>query len=253
MKNICIKDIVIGQGRPKICIPIVANDIEEAKKQAAEIITYPADLIEFRADFLEKCFDVEYTIEVIKEVNNIISNPIIYTFRTGKEGGEKEISSDNYVNLIKRVLESGTIDLIDIEMFMGDEIVSDLIKEAHECGVKVIMSNHEFTKTPIKKELIGRLVKMQKLGADIAKIAVMPNNKMEVLTLLEATVEAYEEHMDIPIVTMSMGKYGMISRMAGEVFGSAITFGCVGKTSAPGQIEVNNLDTALEMIHRQIQ
>lgn len=253
MKNIHIKDIVIGQGKPKICIPIVANDIEEAKKQATNIMTYPVDVIEFRADFFDKCFDTEYTIEAIKEVNNIISVPIIYTFRTGKEGGEKEISSDDYVNLIKRVLESGTVDLVDIEMFAGDEIVSELIKYANEYGVKVIMSNHDFNKTPMKKELIKRLVKMQKLGADIAKVAVMPNNKMDVLTLLEATTEAYEEHMDIPIVTMSMGKYGMISRMTGEVFGSAITFGCVGKSSAPGQIEVNNLDTALDIIHRQIQ
>lgn len=253
MKNVHIKDIVIGQGKPKICIPIVANDIEEAKKQATNIMTYPVDVIEFRADFFDKCFDTEYTIEAIKEVNNIISVPIIYTFRTGKEGGEKEISSDNYVNLIKKVLESGTVDLIDVEMFVGDEIVSELIKYANEYGVKVIMSNHDFTKTPMKKELVERLVKMQKLGADIAKIAVMPNNKMDVLTLLEATVEAYEEHMDIPIVTMSMGKYGMISRMTGEVFGSAITFGCVGKASAPGQIEVNSLDNALNIIHRQIQ
>lgn len=253
MKNVHIKDIVIGQGKPKICIPIVANDIEEAKKQATNIMNYPVDVIEFRADFFDKCFDTEYTIEAIKEVNNIISVPIIYTFRTGKEGGEKEIYSDDYVNLIKRVLESGTVDLVDIEMFTGDEIVSELIKYANEYGVKVIMSNHDFTKTPIKKELIERLVKMQKLGADIAKIAVMPNNKMDVLTLLEATVEAYEEHMDIPIVTMSMGKYGMISRITGEVFGSAITFGCVGKASAPGQIEVNSLDNALDIIHRQIQ
>lgn len=253
MKNIHIRDIVIGQGKPKICIPIVATDIEEAKVQATEIMTYPVDVVELRADFLDKCFDIEYTIHVIKAINDIISVPLIYTFRTKKEGGEKEVSCDDYVSLIKKVLESGTVDLIDVEMFTGDEIVSALTKYAHKCGARVIVSNHEFTKTPIKIDLILRLVKMQTLGADIAKIAVMPKNKMDVLTLLEATAEAYEEYMDIPIVTMSMGKYGMISRMTGEVFGSCITFGCVGKPSAPGQIEANRLSTALDIIHRQIQ
>ena len=253
MKNIHIKDIVIGQGKPKICVPIVANDIEEAKAQAADIMTYPVDIVELRADFLEKCFDIEYTIEVINSINDIISVPLIYTFRTHKEGGEKEISIENYISLIKGVLESGTVDLIDIEMFTGDEIVSELTKYAHKCGVRAIVSNHEFTKTPLKIDLILRLVKMQTLGADIAKIAVMPKNKNDVLTLLEATAEAHEEYMDIPIVTMSMGKYGMISRMTGEVFGSTMTFGCVGKASAPGQIEANRLSTALDIIHRQIQ
>ena len=253
MKNIHIKDIIIGQGKPKICIPIVATDIEEARKQATEIMTYPVDIVEIRADFLEKCFEVEYTLEVIKAVNEIISVPVIYTFRTKNEGGEKSISRDDYINLIKKVLESGIVDLVDVELFTGDEFVTDLIKYAHKCGVRVIVSNHEFGRTPIKIDLILRLVKMQTLGADIAKIAVMPKNKSDVLTLLDATAEAYEQYMEIPIVTMSMGKDGMISRMTGEVFGSCMTFGCVGKTSAPGQIEANRLATALDIIHRQIK
>ena len=86
-----------------------------------------------------------------------------------------------------------------------------------------------------------------KLGADIPKIAVMPQSKKDVLTLLAATEEMASEHADRPIITISMGKDGMISRLCGEVFGSALTFGTAGKASAPGQINVDELRQVLEM------
>lgn len=252
MKNIHLKNIVIGEGKPKICIPIVATDITEAKKQAENIKNYPVDIIEIRGDYLEKCLDVEYSLETIKSVSEIIDVPIIYTFRTKSEGGEKDISNEDYFKLLKGILSGGATDLIDVELFKGDEFVEDLIHFAHQCGVRVIVSNHEFTRTPVKIDLILRLVKMQSLGADIAKIAVMPKNKSDVLTLLDATDEAYEQFMNIPIVTMSMGKEGMVSRMTGEFFGSCITFGTAGKASAPGQVGAEDLSDILDIIHRQI-
>ncbi len=54
----------------------------------------------------------------------------------------------------------------------------------------------------------------------------------------------------VQIITMSMAKTGVISRLAGEVFGSAATFGAVKKASAPGQISVNDLRTVLTILHQ---
>ncbi len=90
---------------------------------------------------------------------------------------------------------------------------------------------------------------MQQLGADITKIAVMPQNKKDVLTLLCATEQMQCQYADRPFVTMSMGSIGSISRIAGEIFGSAITFGAVQKSSAPGQIKAKKLKQMLQMIH----
>ena len=78
------------------------------------------------------------------------------------------------------------------------------------------------------------------MGADIGKIAVMPQCRRDVITLLEAT-EAVSKAIPIPIITMSMASDGLISRMAGEVFGSCITFGSAVEASAPGQIPVGEL------------
>ena len=123
---------------------------------------------------------------------------------------------------------------------------------AHACGVKVVASNHDFDKTPDKEDIVGRLRKMQDLGADIPKIAVMPQSKLDVLTLLSATEEMNRLYADRPIITMSMAGTGVISRLCGEVFGSALTFGAAGKASAPGQMGVNDLNTVLNLLHKSL-
>ncbi|EBF1872566.1 type I 3-dehydroquinate dehydratase, partial [Salmonella enterica] len=141
-------------------------------------------------------------------------------------------------------------DMIDLELFTGDDEVKATVDYAHQHNVAVIMSNHDFHKTPAAEEIVQRLRKMQELGADIPKIAVMPQTKADVLTLLTATVEMQERYADRPIITMSMSKTGVISRLAGEVFGSAATFGAVKKASAPGQISVADLRTVLTILHQ---
>jgi 3-dehydroquinate dehydratase-1 len=130
--------------------------------------------------------------------------------------------------------------------------VKDIIEGAHAYGVKVVASNHDFLKTPSKDEIIYRLIKMQDLGADIPKIAVMPRSKLDVLELLEATVIMSEKYADRPLITMSMSETGIISRLAGEVFGSALTFGYANKSSAPGQIGVEDLYGVLQLIHKSL-
>ena len=127
-----------------------------------------------------------------------------------------------------------------------------LIDLAHSYGVKVIASNHDFDATPEKDEIVRRLRMMQDYGADIPKMAVMPRNKQDVLTLLSATLEMSEQFADRPIITMSMAGTGVVSRLTGETFGSALTFGAATKASAPGQINVNELAQVLDIIHKSL-
>ena len=146
-------------------------------------------------------------------------------------------------------MRTGMADLVDVEAFTGDEAVADVIRTAHENGVRVIGSNHDFQKTPGKDEILSRLRRIQEMGADIPKIAVMPRSKKDVLILLEATEEMYREYADRPFITMSMAGDGVVSRICGEVFGSAVTFGAYGKASAPGQLEVEQLSQILGILH----
>lgn len=250
MNSVIVRNVEIGAGIPKICVPIIGTTRDEIISQAKSLDTVYPDIVEWRADWFEEISDIVKTIEIVKLLRDILGEiPLLFTFRTSKEGGKRSIDSETYAKLNINIAKTGLADLIDVEAFTGDDIVKHIISESHKLGVKVIASNHDFEKTPDKEELIFRLCKMQELGADISKIAVMPRTKSDVLVLLDATQEMSEQYMRQPIVTMSMGNMGSVTRMLGEVFGAAITFGAAKKSSAPGQIEVQELRQGLDIVH----
>ncbi|MDB0439600.1 type I 3-dehydroquinate dehydratase [Clostridioides difficile] len=254
MKNIVqIKNISIGEGIPKICVPIVGKTKEEIVEEVNDLKEICLDIVEWRVDFFENVENIQQVKEVLNELRKYIpGKPLLFTFRSIKEGGQKLISKDYYTILNKEISNTGLIDLIDVELFMGDEIVNEIVEFAHKKEVKVIMSNHDFNKTPQKEEIISRLCKMQELGADLPKIAVMPQNESDVLVLLAATNEMVQVYADRPIITMSMAGIGVISRLCGEIFGSSLTFGAAKKISAPGQISVEELNSILNVLHKSI-
>ena len=253
MNTVKVRNIVIGEGMPKICVPIVGVTKEAILDEARAITKLPADVVEWRIDWFENVFDFAALEDVLKDLREVLGNmPILMTFRTSKEGGEKAIEDDVYADINIKAAQTGLVDMVDVEVFTGDEIVKKIIEGAHAAGVKVVASNHDFFKTPDKDDIVGRLRKMQDLGADIPKIAVMPTCKKDVLTLLAATEEMAREYADRPIITMSMAGTGVISRLAGEVFGSALTFGAAAKASAPGQMGVEDLKDVLTKLHNAL-
>lgn len=253
-KVVTVRDIKIGEGIPKICVPLVGKTREELIEEILELKEISLDLVEWRADFYEDVENIDKVKETLKELRKLLLNtPILFTFRSRKEGGEKEVTVEYYRELKKEISTTKLADLIDVELFTGDEVVKDIVNSAHNSDVKVVMSNHDFFKTPPQEEIVSRLRKMQDLGGDLPKIAVMPQSKGDVLVLLSATYEMSEKYADRPIITMSMAGDGVISRLSGEVFGSALTFGAAKKASAPGQIEVKDLSSVLHILHNSIK
>ena len=250
MNTIKVRDIEIGAGAPKIIVPIVGVTKEDILNEAKTFDSIPVDVVEWRVDWFEHVFEFDKVEDVLKELRTVLGNiPLLMTFRTKKEGGEKAIDTKDYKELNLRAAKTGYVDFIDVEIFTGDDVVREIIDGAHAAGVRVIASNHDFFKTPAKSDIIYRLRKMQDMGADIPKIAVMPQSKRDVLTLLCATEEMVTDYADRPIITMSMAGTGVISRLCGEVFGSSMTFGAAKKASAPGQMGVNDLNTVLDLLH----
>ena len=250
MKAVEVRNIKIGEGIPKICVPIVGITKEDIINEAKTFDNIPVDVVEWRVDWFESVFDIEKVKDVLEDLRQVLKDtPILFTFRTSKEGGEKSIEPEDYAKLNIKAAQTGYVDFIDVEIFTGDAIVTKIIDGAHAAGVKVIAYKHDFHKTPEKSDIIYRLRKMQDMNADIPKIAVMPQNKKDVLTLLSATEEMTSLYADRPIITMSMAGTGVISRLCGEVFGSSMTFGAAKKASAPGQMGVKDLETVLGLLH----
>lgn len=247
---VTVRNLTIGEGMPKICVPIVEKTEDAILCASREIQNTTADLVEWRVDWFESAFDIEAVKGVLAALRESLGKiPLLFTFRTKVEGGEKDISFSKYSELLQEIACTGLADLVDVEVFANTEVAT-LIAILQSSNVKIVGSNHDFTKTPDKEEIIQRLCCMQSMGVDISKIAVMPQSERDVLTLLQATEEMMREHATGPIITMSMSRMGAVSRVAGEVFGSAVTFGALGKTSAPGQMHVEELRQILQILHR---
>ncbi|EMC7871002.1 type I 3-dehydroquinate dehydratase [Acinetobacter baumannii] len=233
----------------KTIVPITAKNKEQALAQAQVIAnTADADLAEFRIDLLSFASDTKQVIALGHELKKILGNkPMIATIRTKNEGGQLEISDADYGKNYQAYLKNPFMDWLDVEMFRDQKVVSEIVQKAHQKKVLVVMSNHDFQKTPSQDEIEKRLLKQDQMGADVLKIAVMPKSKQDVFTLMNATLKVSQQTTK-PLLTMSMGQLGTISRVATANMGGSYSFGMIGQASAPGQIDVAKLKQILQTV-----
>ncbi|MEE1942901.1 type I 3-dehydroquinate dehydratase [Streptomyces sp. TRM 70361] len=251
IKTVTVGGVTIGEGAPKVIAPLTGGTSEELYAQAEAVVAARPDLAEWRVDLFSDLADSNAVTSTARAlVNRLAGIPLLFTCRTRAEGGRAELDDEAYGELNASLVRSAAVDLVDVEYRRSRPVVERVLRTAHEHGVPVVASNHDFDGTPPKDEIVARLREMQELGADICKIAVMPHSAADVLTLLDATRAMREEHADRPLITMAMGGLGLVSRLSGRVFGSAATFGAVGAASAPGQIDVAELRGALELLDR---
>ena len=254
LRIVKIRDVAIGEGRVKTIVPITATTADEAIAQARTIgASAHTDMVEFRVDFLDIALDAGKLAALGPQVAaQLKGKPLIVTFRTRAEGGNTAIADPDYGALYETLLKARFADLIDVEMHRSEAVVRRLVAAAHKAGVFVVLSNHDFSATPPAAELLARLRRQQELGADVLKLAMMPRDPGDVLELLRATWEMANRYAERPMMTMSMGGTGVVSRLAGEIFGSAMCFGMIGRASAPGQVEVDLLAGVLDIVHRSL-
>lgn len=254
METVRIRGIEIGAGIPKICVPVVAKTAEDVMESIRNIAAKKPDCIELRIDWFEHVTNQNEVLSLLQRIRTIIGDIVLlFTFRSKREGGEKDITIEQYRQLCEAACTSGYIDLIDIEAYMEDGLLQAMCEIAHKNNVYVVASNHDFNRTPSEEDIVTRLEYMDKLGADIPKIAVMPQNERDVIHLLSATAAYHEHGGKKPVITMSMAGIGGITRLSGEIFGSALTFAAVSQCSAPGQLELSDARKILEIIHKSLQ
>jgi len=244
-KTLKIRDRILGGPVPLICLPLVATDQNSLLEQARAVCSFKPDAIEWRVDKFEAVLDTDAVLAALGALRDAIGNiPLIFTCRVIHEGGFQEIAAEDRLQMNKAVIGSDQVDLIDTEMSNGETMVAEMKAACQKAGCPLILSYHNFEETPDEAFILDRLVTADKLGADVAKVAVMPKNYKDVLTLLSATYTARAERLDIPIITMSMGGEGGITRIAGGLFGSDLTFAIGKASSAPGQIPIDDLRKA---------
>ena len=248
--QVTVRSRVIGGDKPLICLPLVGDTRAKVLQEAEELAALRPDLLEWRIDAYDEVENNKDCLSVLKEVRAAIGEiPLIFTCRIDLEGGLKHISRKNRLELFTAVMKSGDVDIVDIELCNDEEFVKTLRERAKQSNVRLILSYHNFKETPSEQFIYSKLVEAQTAGADISKLAVMPGDYSDVLTLLNATNKARNETVQGPMVTMSMGPEGAVSRLAGGLFGSDITFAIGMQASAPGQIPIKELKTVMDLLY----
>ena len=236
---------------PAICAPLVARTRAALVAEAQAVVARQPDLLEWRVDFFEAIADTNEVLAAASALRAVAAGlPILFTRRAQREGGQPiVIGEPQVVALYEAVAASGCVDLMDFEM---DNAAGDLERVralTHRHGLSLVLSFHDFQRTPPAADLRARFAQAQRLGADVAKIAVMPQAMGDVHALLGATLQASGE-LSIPVISMAMGGLGAVSRLCGGVFGSALTFAVGASPSAPGQIAIDDVRAALSILQR---
>ncbi len=250
-KQVVIRDVAIGGEKPLICLPLLAKQKSDLFEQAGQAKILMPDLLEWRVDCFEQAEDRNACLESLKELRNEIGSiPLIFTCRSHLEGGQSTMTEEKRLKLISGVLMTGDIDIVDIELSSGVDFVDSIKKIMEQTQSRLILSYHNFEKTPSEEFIVDKLVQAEEMGADIAKVAVMPENNRDVLTLMSATDRARTTQLRIPMVTMSMGPLGAVTRLVGGQFGSDITFATGAVSSAPGQLAIADVRMVMDILRQ---
>ncbi len=250
-EEIRIRDLVLGSGIPKVCIPLTGASLKDLIQEAETVREKGPDLVEWRADCFES-LDPAALREALEQISRILMPiPLLFTLRTVPEGGKADVSWEKYCSINLLAAESKKADLIDVEACRCPIKARSLISSLQEKGVRVIASSHDFQKTDSREKLKERFKDLEDSGGDILKLAVMPQCLEDVTSLMLSTRETVESTKR-PVISMAMGSLGAITRISGEISGSCLTFATVGAASAPGQLSLEDTRQVLEVLHRSL-
>lgn len=250
------QQVMLGGPVPVVAVATTGADAAACANQARAARRAGADLVELRADLLSAPQElVGLWLAALRAVEVELCGsgiPVLLTVRTAAEGGGFDVDDAAYRDALADVIEQvgredGAAAAVDVELARGD--LPRMVRLARRAGLDVVASSHDFAATPDDVEMLRRLHAMQDAGAAVAKIAVTPEGPEDVERLLGVAARARGE-LDIPVVAIAMGQVGAVTRLAGGVFGSALTFATAGsEASAPGQLPVAQVRAALAALH----
>jgi 3-dehydroquinate dehydratase type I len=213
----------------RVCIPIVEATVEKSLIAMKEAEPW-ADLIELRADYLKQ-------VKLAPLLENR-RKPCIVTHRRKEEGGKYKGEERKRLSVLQDAIDLAA-DYVDVELATKRSFVQGLIR--NKGGTHVILSFHDFRRTPSHKELQKLFDRMVRLGADVIKVVSFARSWEDNLTILSLIPFAKARKQEI--VAFCMGEKGKVSRLFSPCLGAAWTYASLNKVkaSAPGQMTVRQV------------
>ncbi len=244
-----IRDVSIGEGKPKISVSVCGADEITVRETAYQAAQSPAEIIDWHADTFENWKNDDALIRMLKIIRMAIGDKVLlFTFRTNEEGGNVSVKDEEYIHTLKIAVDSRLIDILDVECCVSEYRATELISYAHQKNVPVLGFNHSFNKVLNIGELEYRVRYMQKLGADIAMIVVLPLRKRDTMKLLNTTWDLCED-LDFPLAIIGQGDMGKYTRVLAEFYGTCMTSGVLNAEEGSGEIDVYRLSELIDNLY----
>lgn len=239
--QVTVKGKVFGGEKLLECIPVISKNREALICDMTQVASHNPDIIEWRIDWLERLDDNKYVTAAMKDIVPIVGNiPILLTFRHISEGGAKEEPQQVRLDVIRTACEMGIADIVDVEMANPSDFIEEVKSIVRQNNVKLVISTHDFSATPPEEEILDRIKTSKEMGADIAKVCYLPGDFQDVLRVARATYRARAGECLIPLITVSMGALGGITRVMGREIGSDLSFLSAAGASGPGQMNIED-------------
>lgn len=255
-----IRDVVFGPERPQICLVLTNSDsgvleseISQAIEQGVEVFEFRADLAFSEAGILDSekpTLSLEGTLCLVRKL--IGDRILIFTHRSKEEGGEGTLSLKEYEKINMAAGRTGLVDIIDLELEKGrpsiEEISKDLKEDLKVQGSMekslIQLSKHSLEGSLTKEDMLESFLRMQEFPPEtvaMTKLAVQANIEKEALELMAAALDMREKFADRPYTAIAMGEKGKVSRIRAGFIGSALVFAKGLKSSAPGQMALEEV------------
>ncbi|MBM4191746.1 MAG: type I 3-dehydroquinate dehydratase [Gammaproteobacteria bacterium] len=253
-RPLLVRGTPLGNGvDPAVCLPLLASDSGALETEIRGLVALQPDIIEWRADYFDGRGSTDSILSAAARLRAAAGEmPLIFTLRSKGEGGATGgYEPSEATGLLEQVARSRILEFVDVELSLPSLCVKTVIDAARESGVQVILSSHHFGGTPSDTEMMSVLCRAAAMGADVAKLAVIPKSVSDVVALLAVTERAHRE-LSLPLVTMAMGPLGVVTRVFGGTFGSAMTFAVGSRGSASGQLPLKALREIFDSL-RQLE
>jgi 3-dehydroquinate dehydratase I len=214
----------------KICVSIAASDLEQLKIQIKQAFNFGADYVEIRFDFLNLS-DLEEALSIANAVNK----KAVYTLRSPEQGGQFKGNTFERITWLEKLSSSKPM-LLDVELYTikCNNNLADYLKENN---TSVLISWHDFEKTPSNAQLTNLLYEMRKYSQNV-KVVTTAQKTEDSLGLLEL----YENTLGVNLIAFAMGEAGVLSRLLCVIIGNApFTYASLEKAIAPGQLTIKQM------------
>ncbi|TAK70994.1 MAG: type I 3-dehydroquinate dehydratase [Betaproteobacteria bacterium] len=213
-------------------VPLIAVGFDDTVsiQTVEDVVKRGLDVAELRID-LYSSSDEKYVLQEVKKFRHI---PTVGTIRIKAEGGQWDLSEQERLSLFKAIISH--VDSVDIEL-ASKSIISDVIDTAHAAKKLVVISYHNFDRTPSLAELNSIATRAKALRADVIKVATHARSQKDIQTLASFTIT----NSDVRLVTIAMGAIGIVSRVFFPAIGSCITYAYAGTLTAPGQLHLDDM------------